>query len=105
MNMVEQREAPWSGIPWSKIVETYGDIYGRWKAGELVEPPIDCPVDDLLPAMLDALPPELQTTWMESDKLLNAGKEEDGMRLTHEVFDATGYTRVTEIRREMGASD
>ena len=69
MSLAERRENIWSGFKWNDIVQTYEDIYTKWQTDESIEPPVDCPLDDLLPAMLESLPPKLKSIWNKSDKL------------------------------------
>lgn len=103
--MEDVNQNPWVGVPWPEIVKRYDEVYTRWRAGEPVTPPVDCPVDDLMPVMIKGLSPELQAIWDESNRVWELGDEEECLELSKRVFDGAGFSRVCRIRAEMGATD
>lgn len=55
---------PWEGKTWEQVVEIYKNLEYRHNEGEKVLPPPDCPVDHLMPMMIDWLPAELKKNGM-----------------------------------------
>lgn len=96
---------PWEGRTWPEILAAYRDGQRRLSLGEEVVMSPDCPVDDLIPPLLESLSPDEREDWQRAEQLWEESREGEGNQVMLRVLKQAGFCEVCDIREQLGWTD
>ena len=96
---------PWESFTWPEILAAYRDVQRRLSLGEEVVMSPDCPVDDLMPSLLESLSSDERKDWQRAERLWEEDREGEGNQAMLKVLKKTGFCEVLDIRERLGWRD